>query len=301
MKTLKMISIPAVLFILITLSSGARAADLPKTNKEVKTAGVVGNYAMVNGIKMYYETAGKGTPVVLLHGALSTIDKDFGKIIPELAKNHQVIGIEMQAHGHTADIDRPLSYEAMAGDVVTLLQQLKVTSADFFGYSLGGGVALQVAITHPELVRHLILASTSYSPEGSNMANPDGLKAKKVQDVNQSVWRKNYNKVAPDSTKWPKLLQKVYGLMGTWKGFQAGDIKNLKSPALLIFGDEDLSTPEHQVAMFRLLGGGNWGDLYELPNEQLAILPGTSHVAMVDQTDLLIPIVTRFLKTPPVK
>jgi len=155
-----------------------------------------------------------------------------------------------------------------------------------------------VAITHPELVRHLILACTSYSPEGNNMVNPDNLKLKKATDVNQSVWRKNYNKIAPDSTKWPKLLEKVYGIMGSWKGFQPSDIKNLKSPTLLIFGDGDLGTPEHQIAMFRLLGGGNWGNLYELPNEQLAILPGTSHVTMVDQTDLLIPIVTKFLKTP---
>ena len=262
---------------------------------------IAGKYAMINGIKMYYETAGKGKPVILLHGALSTIDKDFAKLIPVLAKTHQVIGIELQAHGHTADIDRPLSYEAMAEDVVLLLQQLKFTNADFLGYSMGGGVAMQIAITHPQLVRHLILASTSYSPSGSNMSNPDSLPLKKAADPNNSIWRKNYDKVAPDTSKWSQLLQKVYGLMGAWKGFQPTDIKNIKSPTLLIFGDGDLSTPEHQVAMFRLLGGGNWGDIYKLPNVQLAILPGTSHITVVDQTDLLIPMVARFLQTPPVR
>lgn len=258
-------------------------------------------YAMINGMKMYYIVEGKRTPVVLLHGAFSTIDKDFGKMIPALAKDHTVIGIELQGHGHTNDIDRPLSYEAMAADVAQLLQQLKISNADVFGYSMGGGVALQLTLTHPGLVKHLVLASTAYSPEGMNMANPDKLIPKAQTSLDQSVWRMNYNKVAPDTANWKKLVGHVYGMMGGWKGFRAADIKSIKAPTLLIFGDEDMSTPEHQVAMFRLLGGGNSGDLYQLPNEQLAILPGTTHVTMVDQTDLLIPIVSRFLKTTPTK
>lgn len=301
MKTLKIKLILAALCIVTLYSGSTLAITPPKGEKITKPVGVADHYVLVNGLKMYYVTAGKGTPVILLHGALSTIDKDFGKLIPELAKEHQVIGIEMQAHGHTSDIDRPFSYEAMAGDVVTLLQQLKITNADFLGYSMGGGVCLQVAISHPALIRHLILAATSYNPEGSNMANPDKLKPKKAGDLDHSIWKKNYLKVAPDTSHWSKLVEKNYVMMGAWKGFHASDIKSLKSPVLLIFGDGDLSTPEHQVSMFRLLGGGNWGDLYELPNEQLAILPGTSHVTLVDQTDLLIPMVTRFLRTPAVK
>lgn len=301
MKFTKIIFLFTLLFISSASINDVTASGNPETNFIGRPVKLEEHYANINGLKMYYVTAGKGTPVVLIHGALSTIEKDFGKIIPVLAKDHFVIGIEMQAHGHTSDTDRPFSYEGMSADVVALLQQLKVMNADFLGYSMGGGVALQVAITHPELVKHLILAATSYSPQGSNMANPDKLAPKKLDDLEHSVWKKNYLAVAPDTSKWSTLVKKNYGLMGSWKGFQPNDIRNLKSPTLLIFGDGDLSTPEHQVAMFRLLGGGNWGDLYQLPNEQLAILPGTSHVTLVDQTDLLIPIVTRFLKTPPAK
>ena len=301
MKTIIIKITLAALGILTLFSGRTFAGASTKGKKLIEPADGTAHYAAVNGLKMYYVTAGKGTPVILLHGALSTIDKDFGKLIPVLAKEHRVIGIELQAHGHTADIERPITYEGMADDIVTLLKQLNISNADFLGYSMGGGVALQVAITHPQLIRHLILAATSYSPEGSNMANPDKLKPKKVTDLDHSIWKKNYLKVAPDPSHWSKLVEKNYALMGSWKGFQPAEIKNLKSPVLLIFGDGDLSTPEHEVSMFKLLGGGYWGDLYELPNEQLAILPGTSHVTLVDQTELLIPMITKFLQTPPIK
>lgn len=261
-------------------------------------AGISEAYANINGMKMYYVTAGKGEPLVLLHGAFSTIEKDFGALIPVLAKTHRVIGIELQGHGHTGDIDRPLTYPAMAGDVVLLLQQLKITRADFLGYSMGGGVALQLAISHPDLVSHLILASVAYSPSGMNMDNPDSLKTRPYMSLDGTVWKKNYDRVAPDTANWKKLVQKVYGMMGGWKGFQSAEIKAIRTPTLLMFGDEDMSKPEHWVEMFRLLGGGNAGDLYLVPNEQLAVLPGTTHVTMIDQTPLLIPIVTRFLLTP---
>ena len=298
MKIIKLISLRNLL--MVTVLSFLLNNKAYSNDKKVAgiTSKATGNYAMINGMKMYYTITGKGTPLVLLHGAFSSIDKDFGKIIPTLSKNHQVIGIELQGHGHTSNIDRPLSYAAMANDVVLLLQRLKVDNADFFGYSLGGGVALQITISHPSLVKHLVLASTSYNPQGANMENPDGLKQKPQSSLNQSIWKKNYDKIAPDTTQWKKLVGQIYGLMGTWEGFPSAEIKSIKSPVLLMFGDADMSKPEHQVEMFRLLGGGNSGDLYELPNEQLAILPGTTHVTMVDQTDLLIPIVTRFLSLP---
>jgi len=256
------------------------------------------NYAVVNGMKLYYGTAGAGTPVVLLHGAFSTIEKDFGGIIPMLAKNHRVIGIELQGHGHTGDIDRALSYEAMADDVQQLLKSLNVSDADVIGYSLGGGVALQLAISHPGMIRHLVLLSTYFSPEGSNMGNPDSLKAKPYASLDASVWKKNYDRIAPDTAGGKKLQGKVFGLMGNWKGFSQQDIKRLKMPVMLLFGDGDISKPEHQVLMFRLLGGGNAGDLYELPNVRLAILPGTTHVTMVDQVNLLKPMIGSFLSAP---
>lgn len=257
-----------------------------------------GHYAIVHGLKMYYTLNGKGPALVLLHGAFSTIEKDFGTLIPFFEKDHLVIGIELQGHGHTSDINRPLSYDSMASDVMELLHQLHISQADFLGYSMGGGVALQIAITHPELLRHLVLASTAYNPAGMNMGNPAGLPKKTQVDLNSSIWKKNYDKVAPDTSHWPILVNKVYSLMGSWKGFLAADISNIKLPVLLLFGDADITKPEHAVEMFRLLGGGAAGDIYQLPNKQLAILPGTTHVSMVDQTDLLVPVISSFLKTP---
>src|ERR671935_3223680 len=121
-----------------------------------------GQYASVNGLTMYYEVHGAGRPLVLLHGALSAIGTSFGKVLPSLAKTRQVIAVEQQAHGHTADIDRPLTYEQMADDTAALLRHLEIGSADVYGYSLGGGVALQLAIRHPELVRKLVLVSASH-------------------------------------------------------------------------------------------------------------------------------------------
>jgi pimeloyl-ACP methyl ester carboxylesterase len=283
---------------LLCLSAITAKAENSSCKTKVPSPGPVEAYASVNGMKMYYLSAGQGEPVILLHGAFSTVAKDFGALIPVLARTHRVIAIELQGHGHTNDIDRPITYEAMAGDVLELMRQLKIAKADFLGYSMGGGVALQLTISHPERVRHLMLASTAYTPAAMNMDNPDSLQPKQMTGLDQSVWKKDYDRVAPDTAHWKKLTEKMYGMMGSWKGFRSGDIKAISASTLLLFGDEDMSRPEHWVEMFRLLGGGNAGDLYQVPNEQLAVLPGTTHVTMVDQTDLLIPIVTRFLKTP---
>src|SRR5438876_6729505 len=125
-----------------------------------------GQYASVNGLNMYYEVHGAGRPLVLLHGALSAIDTSFGKVLPSLAKSRQVVAIEQQAHGHTADIDRPLTIEQMADDTVALLHQLELDEVDFFGYSMGAGIALQIAVRRPDLVRKLVLASPAYSRDG---------------------------------------------------------------------------------------------------------------------------------------
>src|SRR6476660_6064433 len=123
-------------------------------------------YAPVNGLKMYYEVYGSGKPLVLLHGAFNTIDMAFGMLIPELSKTRQVIAVEMQGHGRTADIDRPFSFESLADDVAALLKYLKIDSADIFGYSMGGVTAWQIAIRHPEVVRRLIITSAVYKYEG---------------------------------------------------------------------------------------------------------------------------------------
>ncbi|MCZ4225411.1 alpha/beta fold hydrolase [Pedobacter rhodius] len=272
-----------------------KANPTPIVNAFKKTPG--DNYANINGMKMYYFTAGKGTPLILLHGAFSTIEKDFGKLIPTLAKSHLVIGIELQGHGHTNNIARPFSYQNMAADVIALMNTLGIPKADFIGYSMGGGVALEIAISQPQLIGHLVLESVAYSPAGMNMQNPSNLKPKAQTDLNHSVWKENYLKVSPDTAGWTKLVSGIYSLMGNWKGFTSEQIKSIKAPALLIFGDSDMSKGEHQIEMFRLLGGGSSGDLYQTPNLRLAILPGTTHVSMVDQYQLLQPIIGDFLKT----
>src|SRR5689334_10570383 len=125
-----------------------------------------GHYATVNGLKMYYEIHGKGMPLVLLHGGGSTIESNYGRVLPELAKTHQVIAVELQAHGHTLDIDRPLSFEQDADDVAALLKQLHIEKADIMGFSNGGTTCLQIAIRHPELVNKMVLASATYKRDG---------------------------------------------------------------------------------------------------------------------------------------
>jgi pimeloyl-ACP methyl ester carboxylesterase len=255
-------------------------------------------YASVNGLKMYYEIHGSGQPLVLLHGAYMTIDSAFGRLLPTLAKTHQVIAVELQGHGHTADIDRPLSYEQMADDTAALMREIGVENADIFGYSMGGGVALQLGIRHPELVRKLVLASVYYNNDG---AYPEMLAA--IEHITPEVfvgtpWREDYDRTAPNPEDFPRLVAKLTQFDLTFAGWSPKVIQSIKAPTLLIIGDSDVVRPEHAVEMFRLLGGGVAGDLAGLPRSQLAILPGTTHISVMEQTDLLLAIIPPFLDAP---
>src|SRR3712207_4466493 len=155
------------------------------------------SYAWVNGLHMYYEDHGTGQPLVLLHGAFSAIGTSFGSVLPELAKNRRVIAFEMQAHGRTADIDRPLSMEQMADDTVAALRLLGIKNADFFGFSMGGGVALRVALQHPEVVRKLVLASVTYKLDGVHPGLMEGLAEMKPEMMHGSPWHEEYMRIAP--------------------------------------------------------------------------------------------------------
>jgi pimeloyl-ACP methyl ester carboxylesterase len=252
-------------------------------------------YASVNGLNMYYEIHGAGQPLVLLHGSLTTIDASFGKVLPSLAKTRQVIAIEQQGHGHTADVDRPLSIEQMAKDTVKLLRQLKIEKADLFGYSLGAGIALQIAIQHPDLVAKLVVASPSYSNEGLYPEVLVGEEMMKPEDLSESIWHKAYERVAPDPEHWPALIAKEQQLAREFKGWSQKDIQTIRAPTLIIIGDSDIVRPEHAVQIFRLLGGGVPGDLAGLPRSQLAVLPGTTHVTLVERADWLLTMITAFL------
>ncbi len=254
-----------------------------------------GNYTQVNGLDMYYELHGEGQPLVLLHGALSAIGTSFGKLLPYLSKDRQAIAVEMQGHGHTADIDRPLRYEYLADDIAVLLTQLGLDQADLFGWSLGAGVALQTAIRHPQLVRKLVLASVTYNSDGLYPELLAGIEQAKPEDLAGTPFYEEYTRIAPHPQDFLRLFAKQQQLDSKIQDWSVEAIRAIKAPTLLIIGDADVVRPEHTVELFRLLGGGVAGDLVGLPRAQLAVLPGTTHVTLVDRVEWLVPMVTQFL------
>ena len=179
----------------------------PKDATEASTGG----YALVNGLNMYYEIHGVGEPLILLHGGLG-LTSMFGDVLPALAEDLQVIAVDLQAHGRTADIDRPLSYELMGDDIAALIKHLGLAGADLMGYSLGGGVALRTAIQHPELVRKLVIVSTPFSQDGwypevvASMAQMNGTAA---EFMKESPMYQEYTRVAPRPEDFPVLLDKI--------------------------------------------------------------------------------------------
>jgi pimeloyl-ACP methyl ester carboxylesterase len=255
-------------------------------------------YAPVNGLNMYYEIHGSGQPLVLVHGAFSAIGTSFGELLPELASTRQVIGFEMQAHGRTADIDRPMSIEQMADDTAAAIRHLGIAPADIFGYSLGASIALHVAIRHPDVVRKLVLASVTYTLSGVHPGLMDGLGEMTADMMHGSPWHDEYLRIAPNPDGFATLFAKKSQMDRNIQDVPAAAIQAIKAPTLLIIGDSDLVRPEHAVEMFRLLGGGVFGDMAGLPTSQLAILPGTTHVSLVSRAELLLAIIPPFLDAP---
>jgi pimeloyl-ACP methyl ester carboxylesterase len=256
-------------------------------------------YVPVNDLRMYYEIHGTGQPLVLLHGAFSAIGTSFGQLLPALAEGRQVVAFEFQGHGRTADIDRPLTLEGLADDVAAAIDQLGLGSADVFGYSTGGAVALHLVLRHPEVVRKLVLASVTYTMAGVHPGLMEGLGEMTPEMMHGSPWHDEYVRIAPRPEDFPRLFAKKTEMDRQIKDLPADAISAIKAPTLLIIGDSDLVRPEHAVEMFRLLGGGVFGDTPAgLPNSQLAILPGTSHVTVVNRADLLLPMITSFLDAP---
>jgi pimeloyl-ACP methyl ester carboxylesterase len=251
-------------------------------------------YAPVNGLEMYYEIHGAGEPLVVLPGAYMTVEL-LGGLVAALARSRRVIAVEFQGHGHTADIDRPFSYEQFADDTAALLAHLGIEQADVYGYSLGGGVALQLGLRHPRRVRKLVVASASYSSDGMYPEVIEGIENITPELFDGTPWREAYDRTAPDPSAFTTLVEKLKQLDMTpfdWS------IDELAAPALILIGDADGTRLEHAVEMFRRLGGGVFGDLApELPVSQLAILPGTTHVGMLQRADWISSMVTTFLAT----
>lgn len=259
------------------------------------TTAINGNYANVNGLKMYYEVHGTGKPLLLLPGAVSGVSTAFGDLIPLLANDHQVIAVEFQGYGHTADIpERPLSYEQFADDVIALLQILNIEQTDIFGYSTGAGVALLVAMRQPALVGKLILASVIYNSSGRHPVLTELEKLLTAEAMKGTVYEAEYFSTAPRPQDWPKHLAKVTTFNQKFQDWSADDIRNIQAPALIIAGDADIVQPEHVVELYKLLGGGGVGEL-SMPKSQLAILPGTMHTALTRRTDLLMTMIPAFL------
>jgi pimeloyl-ACP methyl ester carboxylesterase len=256
-------------------------------------------YAPVNGLEMYYEVHGEGEPLVVLHGAYMTADA-MGEIVRMLAETRKVIAVELQAHGRTADIERPIIYEQMADDVAALIEHLGIEKADLFGYSMGGAVALQTAVRHPGMVRKLVVASVSYTSDGAHPELFDTIEHITPEVFAGSPIEAAYLEVAPNPDDLPKLVEKLKKLDMTpfeW------DISGITAPTLLIVGDSDAIRLEHVVEMFRILGGGVMGDLAGFPKSRLAVLPATSHFippgsGMLDRADLLAPMIGEFLDAP---
>ncbi|HET9139115.1 alpha/beta hydrolase [Actinophytocola sp.] len=255
-------------------------------------------YAPVNDLQMYYEIHGSGRPLVLLHGALSGIGTSFGPILPALARTRQVIGVELQAHGRTADVDRPLSYRQFAADVAALLDHLGIGDADIFGYSLGAGVALQVAIDRPDLVGKLVLLSVTHTPDGMYPGLVEGIGELTPADLAGSPFEREYAEIAPDPAHWPALLKKVQQLDLSFEGWPAEQVAAVTAPVLLVLGDSDIVRPEAGVELFRLFGGGVPGDLVAMPRSQFAVLPGTNHIGLSDRAAWLAPMIESFLDAP---
>jgi pimeloyl-ACP methyl ester carboxylesterase len=249
-------------------------------------------YASVDRLEMYYEIHGRGEPLLVLHGAFMTVEL-MGALVTELSARHQVVAVEFQGHGHTADIERPFAYEHFADDAAALLAHLGIEDAHVYGYSLGGGVALQLGLRHPERVRRLVIASATSNSDGVYPEVLAGIEDITPEQFAGTPWRDAYDRTAPDPSAFPNLVDKMKQLDATafdWR------IEDLTRPALILIGDSDGTRLEHAVEIFRRLGGGVFGDLApELPSSQLAILPGTTHVGMLERSEWISPMVLDFL------
>jgi pimeloyl-ACP methyl ester carboxylesterase len=240
-------------------------------------------YAPVNGLQLYYEIHSLGRPLVLLHGGLLTIDLSFGPLLEPLAAGRQVIAVELQGHGHTADTGRPMTIEALAGDVVALLDHLGTAEADLFGFSLGGLVAFAVALSAPARVGKLIVASAdAHRPPGRESAPLGDDRLPTPADF--QAWRDAYDAVAPDPAHFDEFAARTSAMVYEFPGWWTDELRSLQVPTLLIFGDRDFSPLPDVVEMFELL-----------PDAQLAVLPGTTHVGVTRRPGEVLALITPFL------
>jgi pimeloyl-ACP methyl ester carboxylesterase len=245
-------------------------------------------YADVNGLHMYYETYGDGSPLVLLHGGMLTIDLNFAGLIPTLAKRHRVIGVEMQGHGRTADIDRPITPALLASDVVGLLDHLGIDRAHVLGHSMGGAVTMELAISYPDRMRSVVPISVSVRPDGMHpdLLDPSKFATSPIMPTQQDFmdFKTEYERLSPHPEHFQDFMQTLSASNADLKGWSDEQLAGITAPVLLVQGDRDFTRNEHGALMQRLI-----------PGSQLAILPDTTHMQVTRRADLLLPILGRFL------
>lgn len=257
------------------------AATLAAVPAAAQTEAVRSGHAEAGGISYYYEVRGQGEPLLLLHGGLGSIEM-FKPLLPALTAKRQVIAVDLQGHGRTPLGDRPIDLAAMGADMATILQQLGVQKADVLGYSLGGGVAFQLAVQHPEMVRRLALVSAGYAQDGfypEMLPQQAAVGAGMAEMMKGTPMYTSYVAVAPKPEDFPRLLDAMGALMRKPYDFSA-DVPKLTMPVMLVFGDSDMYRPEHVVKFYQLLGGGlrdaGW-QREHMPQNRLAIIPGATH------------------------
>jgi len=282
---------------IVALTSCNDDKDVGKTINKMTTAttdslAFKSGYSEVNGLKMYYEIYGHGKPLVLIHGGGSTIQTSFGRVIPLLAKHRQVIGVELQAHGRTSDRAADLSFEQDADDIATLLKNLNIGKADFFGFSNGGTTTLQIAIRHPEIVSKIILGSALSKRNGVPDQFWDFMKQARLDNMPEQL-KEAYRQVAPDPDGLQVMHDRDAKRMVNFSDIPDEQIGSIKAPTLIIIGDKDVITPEHAIEMHRLVS-----------NSQLAIIPGghgeymgevTTLKAGYKEADFVVPMIEHFL------
>ena len=246
-------------------------------------------YADVNGLHMYYERHGEaGTPLVLLHGGMLTIDLNFAGLIPTLAEHHQVIGVEAQGHGRTADIDRGITPAALAGDVVALLDHLGIDRAHVLGHSMGGAVALELAVSHPDRVRSVVPISASVRPDGmhEDLMDPSKHATSTRMPTQQDFidFRVAYQRLSPHPEHFEKFLGTLSASNADLVGWSDEQLAGITAPTLLVMGDHDFVTIEHGALMKQLI-----------PGSHLAVLPNTTHMTATQRPELLLPMLAAFL------
>lgn len=248
---------------------------------------VQSEYVQAGALQMYCETQGKGRPLLLLHAGFATIQTSFEKLRPILAKHWMTIAIEQQGHGHTADIDRPLTYEQMVEDTAMLLRHKKILNADVFGWSDGGIVALGLAARHSDLVRKVATIGAGYNTSAEKPDFKQRLAGMKPDNEHTLRFRDAYRNVAPKPEDWPLLVEKVKAMYAGFKGWSDSEVRTLKAPLMVILGDRDFLQPEHALKLFRMA-----------PNRRLAVLPGSDHSAPVTRVDWVASMLLDFFDAP---